>query len=297
MEFKQLASFVQVVRYHSFTKAAEKLQIAQPTISTHVQMLEEEMQAQLLIRTTRAIDVTPQGRELFEFAERVLDLRDDLLRNWSQTQKTTLTIGASTIPAAYILPRLLPAYLEDHPDARLSVQQDDSRAIIEGMHRGLYDIGIVGMPADDSTLVCRPLCKERMVLITPSRLPYTAWKSSGRVPVDELAVSPFILREEGSGSRQSAARILREMGIKEDTLTVTARVDGQDAMRNLVACGLGVALISAQAVEEDVTAGRILQFDLDAAGEREFYILCRIGAGQKEQALEFRNFALAWGNT
>lgn len=84
MELRQLQSLVAVVKYRSFTKAAEMLYISQPTISTHIRMLEEELEYRLIIRNTKSIQVTPKGIELYECACKILALKDELMQRWAE---------------------------------------------------------------------------------------------------------------------------------------------------------------------------------------------------------------------
>ena len=100
MEFKQLESFAAVVRLNSFTKAAESLYISQPTISTHIRALEEELGTRLIMRTTKKIDVTPEGLKLFEYAVNILELRDRMVQECSAGARQIIHLGASTIPSA-----------------------------------------------------------------------------------------------------------------------------------------------------------------------------------------------------
>lgn len=96
MEFRQLESFCAVVRYQSFTKAAEKLYISQPTISTHIRMLEQEFNSRLIIRTTKNIEITPHGKELFACAQKIFTLKNDLIQKWSEENKKIIRIMASS---------------------------------------------------------------------------------------------------------------------------------------------------------------------------------------------------------
>ena len=115
MEFKQLKSFIAVVECQSFTKAAQNLFLSQPSISTHIQKLEEELHSRLIIRTTKNIEITPRGMELYECACEIMKRWDNLLLHWDSETKKIIRLGASTIPSAYILPELLPAYGKEHP--------------------------------------------------------------------------------------------------------------------------------------------------------------------------------------
>ena len=132
MELKQLESFAAVVECESFTRAAEKLFISQPTVSAHVRALEEELHSQLIIRTTKSIQVTPRGRELYECACGMLTLRNRLTERWAKQEEQVVHLGASTIPSAYILPELLPAYRRRQPEIRFDIHQVTARASLTG---------------------------------------------------------------------------------------------------------------------------------------------------------------------
>lgn len=104
MEFRQLESFCAVVRYQSFTKAAEKLYISQPTISTHIRMLEQEFNSRLIIRTTKNIEITPHGKELFACAQKIFTLKNDLIQNGlKKIKKSFVSVLLPFLPIIYYL--------------------------------------------------------------------------------------------------------------------------------------------------------------------------------------------------
>lgn len=144
MEIKQLRSFAAVVRYGSFTRAAEHTYLSQPAISTHIRTLEEELGTQLLLRNTKNLQVTQRGQELYDCACRMLELHDNLLSRWSQNDQRIIQLGASTIPSAYILPEVLPDYGKQYPESYFVVHQSDSRQVIQGVVDGLFDVGMSG---------------------------------------------------------------------------------------------------------------------------------------------------------
>ena len=131
MEFKQLQSFVSVVQRKSFTKAAEELYLSQPTISTHIYQLEEELHTKLILRTTKSIAITPKGMELYNYATNILELKQRMLQACSVESKRIIHLGASTIPSAYILPQLLPEFGKLHADIYFVMHQSDSQGIID----------------------------------------------------------------------------------------------------------------------------------------------------------------------
>ena len=145
MEMKHLVAYAAVVRLGSFSRAAEELYIAQPTISLHVRQLEEELQTRLLIRTTKNIEVTEKGREVYEYAMNILQLRDRIVEKCAGGEQRIIRLGASTIPSAYILPEVLPAFVKKHPSIYFTIDQGDSRSVAEKLAEGVIDIGLIGM--------------------------------------------------------------------------------------------------------------------------------------------------------
>ena len=150
MDFKQLQSFAAVVKYQSFTKAAEMLYISQPTISTHIRALEEELQSRLVLRTTKDVEITPRGWELYQCAEKIFLLRDSLVESWQMETEQVINLGASTIPSVYILPEVLPGFLKANSGIQIHIHQGDSREIISQVLEGNIKLGMVGMKVDYS---------------------------------------------------------------------------------------------------------------------------------------------------
>ena len=291
MEFKQLQSFAAVVRHNSFTKAAEELYLSQPTISAHIRMLEEELHPRLIVRTTKSIEITPKGRELYEDAVNILSLRDRMVQRCSEEPKKMIHLGASTIPSAYILPEVLPAYGKIHPDIYFVIHQSDSQNIAEGLLDGVFDVGLVGMDCGDAGLVYAPFCRDRMVLIAPVNEHFLALKGRGDPPVEELLKEPIILREKGSGSKKSVDSFLERLGIPEKELRVTARINDPETIKNLVAGGLGVSIISERAAQNFLEAKRLLWFELpEYATGRNLYLAFRKNDAPKAYVKEFLKF-------
>ncbi len=288
MEMKQLQSFAAVVKHQSFTKAAERLYLSQPTISTHIRMLEEELSSTLIVRTTKSIEVTPRGKELYECAIAILGLRDNLIQRWSDTGNKVIQLGASTIPSAYLLPEILPAYGKAHPEIYFTIHQSDSQGIMDGLLNGNFDVGMIGMNCEDESLTCVPFYRDRMVLITPVNEYFQHMKQQEEVPLAQLLREPMVFREQGSGSKKSAERFLDSIRIREEDLRITARVNDQESIKNLVASGLGVSIISERAAHNFVEAKRLLMFELPGGDAgRSFYLAFRKNFILKDCVCEF----------
>lgn len=276
MEFKQLQSFVEVVNYQSFTKAAEKLFVSQPTVSAHINQLEEELNTRLILRTTKSIELTPKGTEVYDYAVHILNIRDRLLESCSPKSQKIIHIGASTIPSAYILPELLPEYGKLSRDTYFSIHQSDSQGIVNGLKEGLFDIGMVGMPVDDEQITCVPFCHDHMLLITPVNEHFLQLKQTKEYDIPALLKEPIIMRESGSGSKKTADLFMEHMGIKDQDMHIVARVNDQEAIKNMVAGGLGVSIISEMAARNFLAEKRILGFPLDSpTSDRQLYIIYR----------------------
>ena len=276
MEFKQLQSFVAVVKYQSFTKAAEKMFVSQPTISAHISQLEEELNKRLILRTTKSIELTPKGKEVYDYAVRILELKDRLVESCSSGPKKIIHLGASTIPSAYILPELLPEFGELSPDTYFSIHQSDSAGIISGLKEGLFDMGMVGMNVEDEQIECIPFCKDHMILITPVNDHFLEIQQSENWTVNQLLKEPMIMREVGSGSKKTADLFLESIGVTNDDINIIARVNDQEAIKNMVAGGLGISIISEMAARNFLAAKRILGFPLDEyASGRQIYLIYR----------------------
>lgn len=276
MDFKQLSAFVAVAELKSFSKAAERLYLSQPTVSAQIRNLEDELNTRLLIRTTKSIWLTPAGEALYEDALSILAIQTKIYRRKFDEKTRALRIGASTIPASYLLPNVLSDYREKHADFYFELRQGGSQKIIDGVLNGLHDIGFVGVDPDDKTLETIPVWQDQLVLITAANEKFRALREMNPIPYQTLMAEPMIFREEGSGSLQSAESFLTRFGFGKVPLNVIARVDDTEAIRRMVARGMGVTIISDLAIQEEIRTGALISFPLDEAmGRRDFFLILR----------------------
>ncbi len=292
MDFKQLKSFVTVAGCGSFTKAASQLYTSQSTISAHIHQLEEELKAPLFTRTTKSIQITEKGQEIYEYAVDILLMSKRMVQVTQSNSQKTIHIGASTIPAAYVLPQILSSCKKEIPDIQFQIHQGDSQEVMEGVKNGVYDLGLIGMDCEDELLSCIPFCEDKMVLITPANLYFLNMKKAAALSNEQvlraLKESPVILREKGSGSGKNGTRILESIGITEDQLHVVAYMKDQAAMINLVKEEIGVAIISEKAVKYRTDRNRFLTFELEGVSStRYLYVTYRKNQIRKTEIREF----------
>lgn len=253
MEFRQLESFCAVVRYQSFTKAAEKLYISQPTISTHIRMLEQEFNSRLIIRTTKNIEITPHGKELFACAQKIFTLKNDLIQKWSEENKKIIRIGASTIPADYILPEVLPLFCQKYPDIQLHIHQNDSSNILQSILNGKFTISMVGMKSFEKEFDFVPFFHDEIVMITPKQEKFLHFAQKAFNQDDLISLlkkETIILREQGSGSKKRLESYFEQINLSEKSLNIIDRLNDQESIKKLVASGLGISFISAKAITD-----------------------------------------------
>ena len=292
MDFKQLRSFVAVADCGSFTRAAARLYASQPTVSAHIRQLEDELRQTLFLRTTKSLAITPRGRELYDYAVHVLELKDQMLCSWS-AEENTIRLGASTIPSGYILPELLPPYRALHPKSVFSVFQSDSAGVLEALRAGRCCLGFTGAEEAQGDLAFTPFFRDHMVLIAPNTARYRSLFSDNTPTRELLKTEPVLLREIGSGSQKCADAYLQAERLDAASLHVAARLSDQQSIKNLVAAGLGLSILSEKAVEEERKTGRLLVRPLEGRrAERSLYLVWRRTQVLPEQTRSFVEFVL-----
>lgn len=286
MEIKQLKSFVTVAECKSFSRAAQILYISQPSISTHISMLEQEVGVKLIERTSKSLALTDAGREFYEHALSILKINDKMLKEIGSGTVACIHIGASTVPSAYILPELIADYVKSYKECSFQVVQSDSRKVIDGVLEGIYDVGFVGKACHEKGIESRIVAKDEMILITPDNDFYRNIDS-----VKDILGEPFILREEGSGSGEMFKNILAEYDFPERAVNVIARVNDHEAVINMVEQGVGVACISSLALKSAAGISRkVLSWKLPASvSGREFCMIYKHNSLKKEIINDFVN--------
>lgn len=259
MDIKQLRSFVAIVDHSNFSKAAAKLNISQASVSTHLLQLEKELEVTLLNRNTKTMELTDAGWMVYKYAGQILEMERCVIETCSPGTRRIIRIGASTIPATYILPDVLRQYGELFANDQCKFSQCSSKDVAAGVLDGRFDVGLIGHRVEKGGIKCLPLCPNPMVLITPVTERYLQMQQGG-APVRALLKEPVILREKGN--RKSLDLFLDKMGLDEQDLQIAARVNDQETVKNMVAGGLGVSVISEIAAKDFVQARRLLKFDL-----------------------------------
>ena len=276
MNLKQLEAFVCVAEVKSFSQAAKKLYLTQPTVSAHIHSLEKELGARLFIRTTKDVELSPAGELLYGNARKMLQLEKNILRDFTRADTPgiqKITVGASTVPGQYILPQILSLFSRTYPGNQLELMEADSLEVVRMVLDGKVEIGFTGTRLEDPTCVFEPFYYDRLVVITPNAEAYREYEKTG-FPIERFYEEQWIIREEGSGTRKETERYLKEHGVDLRRMNVVATISNQETIKKSVSTAMGIAMISSAAVEDYVASGQLLRFPL-AEGDiyRKLYMV------------------------
>jgi DNA-binding transcriptional LysR family regulator len=291
MDTRQLAAFCEVVERRSFSEAAARLGVTQPAVSQQVRSLEERLGTQLLDRSGRRVEPTEAGLRLYRGAQRMLALEEQLLEDLAEPDaplRGTLEIGASTGPAAIVLPLLLCRFQRENAELRVRLSVSDTQSVVELVADRRLELGIVGAARRHRSVTFEPFFRDEVILVCPP-----GHRLAGRtVELEELGEGPLILMQQGAGVRQMVEDEIRKAGRRLRDLDAPLELGLQESVRSAVQGGFGVGFISRRAVETDLTAGtlaeaRVRGLDLS----RDIYIARASGRAGSAAAQAFVAFA------
>ena len=286
ISIRQLEVFVATAEYCSFTKAAEDLHLTQSTVSMHIRTLEEMLGACLIERGARKkVILTEEGKRVYSIAKDILSRMDALQERRRSEEEELLRIGTSTVPAQYLLPKLLSGFLKKRPRAKYILRRGDSEQILACIQKGEVRIGLVGYKSGDRSLIFQEIARDQLVLITENSAAFRALQAEGKTGQDLLEL-PMIAREESSGTQHAADTFLQRLGIREPN--IVARMDNPETIKMSVAEGMGVSIVSDLAVSAEVKAGKLLAFPFQSQGEgRKLYVVWQKDALLTSTELKF----------
>jgi DNA-binding transcriptional LysR family regulator len=292
MDTRQLAAFCAVVERRSFSQAADRLGVTQPAVSLQVRALEKRLGTQLLDRSGRRVEPTEAGWRLYRGAQRMLALEDQLVAEVSASGDGAvagdLVLGASTGPAAVVVPVVLAEFQRRYPDVRVFLTVSDTHSVVERVAARELELGIVGASRRHRGVRFEPFFSDQVILVCPPGHPF-----AGRtIGLDELRDAPLILMQEGAGVRQIVEDALRRQGVRLRDLDVRLELGLQESVRRAVEAGYGVTFISRTAVESDLAAGRLAEARVDGLdATREISLASASGRARTRVADAFVAFA------
>ena len=292
MDMKHLETFCKVAELESFSRAGETLYLTQPTISGHISSLEQTVGLKLFDRLGRRVALTNGGQVLYRHAKAILKLRDEALNavsEFSHLIKGRITIGGSTIPGEYFLPRVMGGFHEAVPGISIDLAIADSQKIIDMLRAGEIEVGVVGMRFDRERVDAYPLFRDRVIIIASPRHPIALQRE---VSWKDLLTVPFLIREKGSGTRKAFEGYVATAGYRLDDFNIIGAVGSSTAVKEGVKGGVGLGIISDLACQEEISGGTIRAVTMSGQGplERDFFAVVPTGRELSPPARRFLEF-------
>lgn len=275
MEFKQLEVFVSVVKHESFSKAARELFLTQPTVSSHIQNLEKELNTVLLNRNNKTIKLTESGEILYKHAIYIINnckkaVSD--IKEYSGKIEGIIDVACSSIPETYILPGFLKCFCLDFPDVKFSINHYDSQYAVSEILNERISFGFVGVKPKNSQIKHIKIATDELILIT-SKDVYLK-NDNGYIDIDELYNLNFIMRKDGSGTKDLIVDTLSKNNISINKFNVIAYVESNESIKEMVKLNLGASFISYMSAIDYVNDDKIRFYKIKTLDfKRNFYFI------------------------
>jgi DNA-binding transcriptional LysR family regulator len=281
LENFRLKVFRAVAEHLSFRKAAERLFLSQPAVTLQIKALEDDLGVRLFDRAANRISLTPQGARLLRYAKKIATLVSQAVQELAAGEgqlSGELALGVSTTIAQYVLPRLIGAFLGEHPRVKLLLQSGNTEEIVELLIERKVSIGLIEGPSRHREIRAEPFMEDELVLIAPPQF------ENGRMSREQLTSASLLMREQGSGSRRVVETALEKAGIKLKAFHHVMNLDSTEAIKSAVEAGLGVGFVSRWAISKEL--------ELGVRVARSFSLILCTGPDPQGPVGAFRNFAL-----
>ena len=270
MADRRLQVFHTVAKHLSFTKAAEQLFMTQPAVTFQIKQLEEHFNTRLFERSHGKIALTPAGRLMMNYAERILALSEEMetrVAELTGAMSGPLLLGASTTIAEFILPRILGEFKVAHPQVHTHLTVGNSEMIENRVADHALDVGLIESPSHLPGLHTVACCEDELVMICA---PSHKLAKLASVTSQQILGEPFISRELGSGTREFSDQYLRQFGIAPEDLNVVMELGSPEAIKGVVETGLGVSIMSRARVAKERKLGTLAAVPLEPRLIRAF---------------------------
>jgi DNA-binding transcriptional LysR family regulator len=273
MADRRLQVFHAVAKHLSFTKAAEALFMTQPAVTFQIKQLEEHFNSRLFDRGHGRISLTPAGEIVLDYAERILALSAELdtrLKEITGEVAGPLLVGASTTIAEFLLPRVLGEFKAKFAQVSPRLFVANSETVESRVAEHTLDIGLIEAPSHLPTVLTDVVCEDELQVVCATSHPLARLKS---VSPKQLLQYPIISRESGSGTREVTDQYFQKAGIKSDTLHVEMELGSPEAIKGLVATGLGFAILSRATVTKETQLRQLVRIPLSPRLIRNFSVV------------------------
>ena len=290
LENFRLKVFRTAAEHLNFRKAAEHLFLTQPAITLQIKALEDDLGHRLFDRSANRVSLTTQGVLLLEYAKKIARLVSQAEQELGAEDgriSGELSLGVSTTIAQYVLPRLLGAFLDEHPRVQFSLHSGNTAEIVQLLLEEKLSLGLIEGPARDRGIRTEPFMQDELVLITPPAFEFD------RLSREQLLASSLLMREQGSGSRRVVEMALEKAGLKLKAFEKVMNLDSTEAIKSAVEAGLGIGFVSRWAISKELELGALKIAQVPGLRmARHFSLISRTGPEVQGPAGAFRGFAL-----
>ena len=293
MADRRLQVFYTVAKQLSFTKAAEQLFMTQPAVTFQVKQLEEHFSTRLFERSHGKISLTPAGRLVMEYAEKILGVSEELEKRMSELTGAVggpLLLGASTTVAEFILPQILGEFKARYPQVQAHMSVANSETIENRVADHTLDIGLIESPAHLPSVQAEVVCEDELVLICA---PGHRLANTRSVTPNQIVGEPFVSREVGSGTREFTDQYLRNCRVSPEDLNIVMELGSPEAIKGVVETGLGVAIMSRTRVAKERKLGLLTPVPLEPRLFRTFSLVYPREKFRSQLLTTFSEFAAA----
>lgn len=243
MEFRQLLYAIQIASERNFSRAAEKLHIAQPSLSQQISKLEKELGVLLFKRSTNSVELTYAGSVFVQKAQQIVDMTEQLQREMediADMRKGRLVVGSLPITGTHVLPHVLPVFREAYPEIEIVLVEESTKRLEELTASGGTDVSLLTLPLQEPSLAYLPLIDEEICLAVPPDHHLADRAGHGDIPIAGLEHEPFVLLKKGQGFRAIAHNLCRDAGFDPRVVFESGNID---TVQSLVAAGMGIAFV------------------------------------------------------
>jgi len=260
LNLHQLQTFQVVAKHCSYVRAAEELHFSQPAVSAQIRLLELALGVKLFEQIGRKTHLTQAGEELFLYSKKIFSVIDEAMEVMEALRSPhygRLSVGADTTVGSYVIPGLLGRFHQSFPAVEISLEVLNRLSLIDALLSNRVDMVVMGAVPDDAHVEIEPIAYNSLVLIAP---PNHRLAGQSDISIKELGREHFLLREPGSGTRAALETALREAGVP---LQISMQVGNNSAIKQGVAAGLGIALISSVALDMELETHRLVILDVE----------------------------------
>lgn len=262
MDFKQLEAYIKIIDNKSFSKAAEEMYLSQPSVSSYINSLENELQTKLINRSTREVIPTEAGKLFYRHSKQIIDYKDEAvtdIRSMDGGHVGRIEIRSSSVPAQYVLPSVIAKFHAAYPNVKVNLIQQGSSEVIKDVANRVAEIGFVGSMDNNEKCSFKKLMTENLVIIAPNTDKYRKLQNAS---LEEIMYSNyFVGREKSSGTRTQYEAFFRKNKIEIKRLKECANFDNTQGVINAVSSGLGISIVSELAAKLYTEQGLVIMLN------------------------------------